>query len=246
MPTASRPWGLADLTVGGGVLLMVGALVIPSLFETRDAARRSVCQSNLQQLGPVLFQYQEDRDNYLPRIEPGQGAGLYAVELLEHSGLSREQLMQLLVCPESQLADDIFDGHREMYIPTREEYQNATPAEREEMLKTMGGSLAFRLGYYEDGELHQPRFTGEAELPVLADAPVISPRGVRGGNHRGGHNVLDERLNVKFRTDCFVPRGHDNFFLNAEGEPAAGRSRKDIVLVGSDISPEGPLLPVGE
>jgi hypothetical protein len=241
IPAASRPWGLADLTVGGGVLLMVGALVIPSLFETRDAARRSVCQSNLQQLGTALFQYQEDRDNYLPRIEPGEGAGLYSIELLEHSGLTREQLMQLLVCPESQLADDIFAGHVTMDIPTREEYRNATAAEREAMLKTMGGSIAFRLGYYENDELHQPRFTGEAGLPLLADAPVISPRGVRSGNHRGGHNVIDERLKVDFRTNCFVPNRRDNFYLNANGQPAAGRGPKDIVLVGSATSPDGPL-----
>jgi hypothetical protein len=35
-------------------------------------------------------------------------------------------------------------------------------------------------------------------------------------------------------------------YLNAHGQPAAGRGPKDVVLVGSFIGPDGPLVAVEE
>ncbi|HEX6960511.1 MAG TPA: hypothetical protein VF175_01480, partial [Lacipirellula sp.] len=99
----SRRWSIADLTVGGGVLTMVVLLVIPALVESRDASRRSFCQNNLRTFGAALFKYQENHANYLPAIGPAENAGRYAIELLENGLLTREQLQQLLVCPESPL-----------------------------------------------------------------------------------------------------------------------------------------------
>lgn len=237
-------WSLADLTVGGGVLLLLAALVLPAMFESRDAARRSVCQSNLQQLGAALFNYQEVRDHRLPAVGPGENAGINAVELLERGGLSRGQLTELLLCPQSQLADDVAAGRVVLVIPTRREFDAAVGEQRRAMVVTMGGSFAYRLGYREAGALRQPRFTGEESLPLMADAPEFSAEGVRSANHARGHNVLYECLSVSFRTNCMLPDRRDNFYLNAENRPAAGRHRGDIVLGGSAIGPDGPLVPV--
>jgi hypothetical protein len=246
LAAGAKTWRLADFTIGGGVLLMVGALVMPALFESRDATRRSVCQSNLQQLGAAVFAYQEPRAHQLPAVQPGENAGIYAVELLEHSGFTREQLTQLLVCPESPLADDIAAGRVVIYVPTRREYETATGQERVQMVKNMGGSIAFRIGFVVDRQLQQPRYTGDEKTPMLADAPVISPEGVRSANHPRGYNVLDESLAVRFRTNCRLPEGGDHMYLNARGEPAAGRGPKDVVLVSSPIGPDGPLVAVEE
>jgi hypothetical protein len=246
LAAGTKSWSLADFTIGGGVLLMVGALVMPALFESRDATRRSVCQNNLQQLGTAVFAYQEPRAHQLPAVQPGENAGVYAVELLEHGGFTREQLTQLLVCPESPLADDVAAGRVVIYIPTRREFENAKGEERVQMVKSMGGSVAFRIGFVVDRQLQQPRYTGDQNTPMLADAPVISPEGVRSANHPRGYNVLDESLAVRFRTNCLLPEGGDHMYLNAHGQPAAGRGPKDVVLVGSFIGPDGPLVPVEE
>lgn len=237
-------WSLTDLTVGAGVLLLLGSLVLPAMFESRDAARRSVCQNNLQQLGAALFNYQEVRDHRLPAVAAGENAGVYAVELLEHGGLSREQLAELLLCPQSRLADDVAAGRVVLIIPTRREFDAAVGTARAQMVQTMGGSFAYRLGYHENGALRQPFFTGEEHLPLVADAPQFSESGVRGGNHARGHNVLYECLSVSFRTTCLLPDRRDNFYLNADERPAAGRHRRDVVLGGNAIGPDGPLGPV--
>jgi hypothetical protein len=218
--------------------------VTPALFESRDAARRSICQSNLQRLGSVIFDYQQVRDNRLPRVGPGESAGVYSIELLEKSGLTQARLRELLLCPESQLADDVYAGRVQFQIPTRAEYEAATGAELKQMLRTLGGSYAFRMGYYENREYHQPRFSGEVGLPLLADAPVISPSGVRSGNHAQGHNVLDEALSTRLCGSCVLPERRDNIYLNLDNQPAAGRTRDDVVLASGRFSPDGPMLPV--
>ncbi len=243
---AAKSWNLVDLGIGGAVLLLVGALVTPALFETRDAARRSGCQSNLTQLGMSLFRYQQSRDHQLPAVAAGESAGVYAVELLERGGLTREQLMELLLCPESPLADDVAAGRVVMLVPTRQQYAAAVGPVRDSMVRTMGGSYAYRIGYHEGRRLKQPQFTGEQGVPLVADAPVISIAGVRSANHPRGHNVLYECLSVGFRTDCMLANPRDNFYLNADDQPAAGRHREDVVLVASPIGPDGPLVPVDE
>lgn len=242
----AKSWSLTDFAIGGGVLLLVGALVTPALFESRDVARRSVCQSNLQQLGAAIFNYQDARGHQLPPVAPGESAGVYAIALLEHGGLSREQLTQLLLCPESQLADDVAAGRVVMYIPNRHEYEEAVGPARVQMVKTMGGSYAYRIGFVVNRRLQQPQYTGEQGVPVMADAPALSPAGVRSANHPRGHNVLYECLSVGFRTDCVLKSPRDNFYLNALNQPAAGRNRKDIVLVASPIGPNGPLISIDE
>ena len=44
LPAATTSLSLADVAVGGGVLLLVGMLVVPALRESRDATRRLACQ----------------------------------------------------------------------------------------------------------------------------------------------------------------------------------------------------------
>ncbi|MBA3481115.1 MAG: DUF1559 domain-containing protein [Pirellulales bacterium] len=246
LAAGAKPWNLADLTIGGGVLLMVGALVMPALFESRDATRRSVCQNNLKDLGVALFAYQEPRKQQLPAVQPGESAGVYAIELLEHGRFTREQLQELIVCPESPLADEVSAGRVVVFIPTRRQYEAATGREREQMVTTMGGSVAYRIGFVVNRRLMQPTYTGEEGKPLLADAPVISADGVRSANHPRGYNVLGEDLTVQFRTDCVLPEGRDHMYLNSHGQAAAGRGPKDVVLVGSPIGPDGPLVAVEE
>jgi hypothetical protein len=242
-PARSRR--LADLTVGGGVMVLVGLLITPALFESREASRRSLCQNNLQAFGAALFDFQENRNHQLPEIEPGENAGRYALELLEHGLLTREQLQQLLVCPESPLAAELAAGRVTLVLPSRASLDNANRPQLDEWLKSMGGSYAYRVGYFDqNGRYRQVPFTGEAQSPLMADAPGLSSQGVRIVNHVGGQNVLDQSLSVRFRTGCLLAKG-DHIYLNANGEHAAGIGPFDIVIIRSDYGPTGPLVPVG-
>jgi hypothetical protein len=240
----SRRWSLVDLTVGGGVLAMVALLVIPAVFESRDAARRNFCQNNLRTFGGALFKYQENNGNHLPAIGPTENAGRYAVELLEHGLLTREQLQQLLVCPESPLAADLAAGRVTLVLPSREALESASGEQLAAWLKSMGGSYAYRVGYFDEGEYREVMFTGDARSPLMADAPGLSPHGVQIVNHAGGQNVLDQGLGVRFRTQVVDGDNRDHIFLNFEGEHAAGRGPKDIALIRSEYGPNGPIVPV--
>jgi hypothetical protein len=240
----SRRWGLADLTVGGGALMMLGLLIVPAVFESRDASRRSFCQNNLRVFGSALFQYQEAHDSRVPAIGPAENAGRYAVELLENGLLTRDELRQLLVCPESPLAADLAAGRVSLVLPSREALESASGQQLAAWLKSMGGSYAYRVGYFDQGgDYREVMFTGDSQSPLMADAPSLSPHGVRIVNHAGGQNVLDQGLGVRFRTDV-LNRGRDHIFLNREGEHAAGLGPKDVALIRSEYGPNGPLVPI--
>jgi hypothetical protein len=241
-----RSWSFADLTVGGGVLMLVGLLVTPAMFESREASRRTVCQNNLHTFGVALFEYQENRDHHLPEIQPGENAGRYALELLNSGLLTREQLQQLLVCPESPLADDLAAGRISLALPTRAALESASGQQLAGWLKSMGGSYAYRIGYFDEQGAYQPIiYTAEQGSPLMGDAPGLSPDGVRIVNHPGGQNVLLQDLSVPFRAGCVMPR-RDHIYLNDDGEHAAGVGPQDIVLIRSEYGPTGPLVPVSE
>jgi hypothetical protein len=243
---ASRPWSLVDLAVGGGVLMLVGLLVTPAIFDSRAASRRSMCQNNLRAFGTALFNYQENRNHRLPQVGPKENAGRYALELLDAGVLSREELQQMLVCPESPLAADIAAGRVSLVLPSREALESATGQELAAWLKSMGGSYAYRLGYYdENGRYRQAPFTGEARSPMMADAPNLSPSGIRIVNHAGGQHVLDQSLSAPFRTNFFNAR-RDNIYLNEDEQHAAGRGPKDVTLLRSEYGRDGLLTPVNE
>jgi hypothetical protein len=240
----SRSWRFADLTVGGGVLMLVGLLITPALFESREAARRNVCQSNLQTFGLALFEYQENRNHRLPEIQPGENAGRYAIELLDKGLLTREQLQQLLVCPESPLADELAAGRVSLALPSRAALESASGQQFPAWLKSMGGSYAYRVGFFDENGDYQPTmYTGEQGSPLMGDAPSLSPDGIRIVNHPGGQHVLFQNLSVDFRTGCIAQR-RDHIYLNTDGEHAAGLGPLDVVLIRSEYGPTGPMVPV--
>jgi hypothetical protein len=246
----SKPWTLADLTVGAGILAIVGALVTPALYETRAASRRVLCENNVRTLGGALYDYQLQHNRQLPPVRPGENAGRYTLALLNSGLLTRQQLRDILICPESRLAEDVSTGRFVLYLPTERELDSATGEQLVTLWKAMGGSYAFLLGYRDkSGSYRQPIFTGEQQAPLVADAPQVSPLGARSGNHAGaGQNVLYQNGAVTFLKDSVMPLGHDNIFLNDRGLQAAGIGPEDVVLGPGDCGPDGPLtaIPIQE
>jgi hypothetical protein len=237
----SSTWSLADLTVAGGVLAVLGMLMLPALRESRDASRRFTCQNNLQTLASGLFAFQENHGGWLPTTAPDAPAGLYAVALAEDVGFGRRDLAHLLVCPDSELADKISRGDAVVYIPTYAELARLEGEQRARLIGGLGGIYAYRVGYRDDqGAYHQVKYTGALEEPMLADPPRLESLGVRSANHAGcAQNVAYQRLCVKYRTNCDLAASLDPIFLNMDGFHAAGCTQNDIVMLRGDAFPAG-------
>ena len=238
-------WSLMDLTVGGLILLATGMLLFPALVESRDAARRAQCQDNLREIGTALVERHDRNRRGLPHIGFHENAGIFVVELAESGVISREDLAQLLVCPNTQLAEDVFSGKVLMKVPTREELASVTPEVLKVLQKHMAGSYAYQFGYVDENGNYQPmQFVARSDAPMLGDAPSFSVAGFQSANHDGcGQNVLYQDLSSRYCSNCVTENQGDHLYLNDQGQHAAGRSAQDAVLGRSEASPAGLVIP---
>lgn len=242
---ARSRWSCIDLAVGICVLLALGALLIPALHESRDTARQLKCQENLFRLGAALTEYNDHFRRGLPQIEPDQNAGFFVVELYESGILTREELAELVVCPATPLADKVASGHLRIYIPNRQEYLATNGAAGNLLRKLMAGDYAYNLGYRApSGRIQQIHFVGSAYLPLLSDAPSLAIAGYQSANHGGcGQNVIFQDLSCRYIKCYQAQNQQDHWYLNDEGQPAAGCRSTDIVLAPSEAT---PVLEVGK
>jgi competence protein ComGC len=62
----SAGFTLIDVLVSMAVILVLIAILLPSISKVRESARRVICGSNLRQLGLGLHMYSEDSADFLP------------------------------------------------------------------------------------------------------------------------------------------------------------------------------------
>lgn len=241
----TRRWSIADWTVGTGIVAVVFMLLLPALHESRETARRLKCQDNIREIGSGLVDYAERGRQGLPHVGFHQNAGMFVMELAEGSRLSRTQLAELLVCPGSQLADDVFSGKIVMHIPTRDELNAATEKQLLELRQHMSGSFAYQFGYVDaKGNYCRMKFVGRSDAPMLADAPSYLVEGFQSANHGGcGQNVIFQDLSSRYCNQCVCENGDKHLFLNIKGQHAAGQTHLDYVLGRSEATPAGNLYP---
>lgn len=245
LDTSRRSWSLADVAVAAGILLILGSLLIPALRESRDAARRAKCQDNLREIGSALVQYAH-QNGELPQADQAENAGIFVVKLANSGIISRKQLAELLLCPNTQLAEDVCQGKVLMKVPTREELAQLTPEALRCLQQHMSGSFAYQFGFFDKlGKYCPIKFVARSDVPMLADAPSFAVDGFQSANHGGcGQNVLNQDLSCRYLSVCVSPGG-DHIFLNAQRQHAAGRNSHDTVLGRSEVTPAGLLTPVG-
>ena len=214
-------------------------LVLPALHQSREASRRLTCQNNLRGLGSALAEYAERFGGELPQVHAGENAGIFVIELADRGILAREQLVKLLVCPSTPLAEDVFTGKVVMRVPTRDELATASEKALQQLREQMSGNLAYRIGYLNaQGEYRHIKFVGAHSAPLLADAPSFSVAGFQSANHGGcGQNVLYQDLSVRYSRQCVGSDCEDHMYLNADNQHAAGLHPQDVVLLRSEVIP---------
>lgn len=236
----TRRWSLIDIAAVACILLIMGSLLFPALRQSRDAARRQQCQENLHRLGVALAKFAKQSSGQLPAIERHENAGMYALKLVESGFLTSEQLV---VCPSTKLAEDIYRGVVVMRIPTRRELATTTGTKLNLLLKIMGGSFAYRVGYVDqNGIYRQVKYSGRSNVPIMADKPNSENYGYQSDHHDlCGQNVLFQDQSVRFIQLCIQVNRDKHWFLNEDNQPAAGKHKNDIVMISSEARPSGLL-----
>lgn len=244
--SGGKPWSLADVTVGAGVLLILAALIMPALQESRAASRRGTCAFNLRGLGLASEKYAELNDGLLPEVLPGEPAVYYLTRLVEGGVLTEAEALEVGACPDSEEVRRRVQEKLKLRMPTTNELALATGDELLRLIAMSGMSYAVPVGYFdENGQHHPSKFTAHSERPMIADAPVIGPMGIRPASHGGcTQNVLSEAGCVRPYSVCVLP-GEDarvrDIHLNDQGIPAAGNSPDDLFLAPPSYGPDGPI-----
>jgi prepilin-type N-terminal cleavage/methylation domain-containing protein len=61
-----RGFTLVELLVVIGIIALLISILIPALYRAREASQRTVCLSNLKQLGTAMQLYANDNKDYIP------------------------------------------------------------------------------------------------------------------------------------------------------------------------------------
>ncbi|MGA2498862.1 MAG: prepilin-type N-terminal cleavage/methylation domain-containing protein [Tepidisphaeraceae bacterium] len=130
MSLRRKAFTLVELLVVIGIIVLLISILLPVLTRAKEAAARTVCASNMRQLGMVFLQYHADAKGYLPCAghDPDCGGignnrawvAWYSPDAFDGSlikqYLSKGTTYKLLLCPSD---DPMLRGRRTfaMYYP---------------------------------------------------------------------------------------------------------------------------------
>jgi len=213
--SCNRGFTLVELLVVITIIGVLASLVFGSWSRIREYNRRTVCTSNLRQIGAGCIRYSIDWGDFFPSVfDPGGTSNpLKSLSLLYDSYIP---LRKIFLCPSTaDMCTDLQPG--DSFAPHGIAGRN-DPKPRQ----TSYG--------YDDtkGPLTDP------EVPIAADAPPSAEEQVggvsatpgagsetavmnsanhkRGPTDRGGQNVLFCNGNVKWFVDPTAGINHDNIY----------------------------------
>lgn len=230
---------LTDVLVAASVLVMLGALIFPSLARSRFMAQMVACQNNLRQLGMAMLLDSETRPDRshvrVPWEDRRAVAGMTASSLVERQLVCSPDVA---VCPTSDRGS-LLPGYP---MPMPEQWREASGDELRRLQRLVGGSYAYPLGYTLNGQIVPSRNTYREHYCLVAEAPQWSG----GGSHAGlGGNVFFEDGHFRWvDADAYSVLPDDPYRNRLGQAKAAGVDIDDAVLGASDVRPLPPIVPV--
>ena len=224
----NKKFTLIELLVVIAIIAILASLLLPALKRARESAYRISCQSNLRQVGMLVFLYAESHGGWVPNGVSyswdwsGVSHGYWTGYLRDHCDLPAESFRRLIRCPYAPLAKVGPD-------PTSQQIQYAYG-----MRYHLKGSLPdawFNIDRARSSKISN-LWTSPSDYPIVTDSiwnsPTISrlQAAVIDGNqckvharHGGGAEML------------FLD-GHVEHKPYAEIRPAAGNSPSFQVWAG--------------
>jgi hypothetical protein len=241
-----RSWSLADVTVASGVGLILAALILPAVQNSRAAARNDLCANNMRGLGMGIESSAQRNGGFITAVKRGEPTLMSFTRVIDAMGLSPSDALTITACPDSIEAQQRFELGSQSRLPSTSELAGVTGQELLKLIALASVSYAAPVGYFNDeGEIQPLKFNPGAEQPLITDAPIIGPNAIRPNSHGGcRQNVLSTSGCVKPYTLCVLSQEDQrmrDIHLNDAGMPAAGNSPDDIFLAPANFGPEGPI-----
>jgi len=236
-PSTQLAWLDSLVALAAGIIIL--CVVAPSIFISRESARRVTCAANLHELGQAIqsFAY-GNSDRRVPNIDihgPLSFAGIYPMRLKDAGLLVSSERVW---CPATESID------LDQPVPTTFTFLSASPSTRTNLRYTAGGNYAYNLGYVLSGQYITPTMESDNNFALIGDT-ILSMESTGDGpvvHGRNAANILFADGQIRHvRVDRIDAVHVDHPYLNTEHKKAAGIGDQDCCLGPSH---QFPLIPI--
>jgi hypothetical protein len=230
-------WIDSVVALAAGIAVLT--VILPSIWYSRESARRASCAANLRELGHALELFtQNNSGRQLPKIDvsgPLSFAGVYSMRLKESGLLGASKWIW---CP----SEESLNAGQE--VPSIQQFLSASPDTQERLRYSVMGNMSYNLGNIIDTDYTTPSLNGRTHFAVLGDTlPTISDDEVEAVHGANVANVLfdDGRIQSILIKCKNVSTLIDNPFLNWDMQQAVGKGPGDTCLGPSFQNPFQPV-----
>lgn len=224
---------MMDMLVALGACVAAVAIFFPALASSRLLATRLQCENNLHQVSLALQQFAGNSPEHrYPAISmdgPMSRAGVFAPKLMD-AGLINHAETVRCAAKKDELATQS--------IPTVQQLENAPREEVEKLQQSLSEVFNYNMGSLVNGKLLAPVMKGRANFPVSSDVVLLEGDKIVPQAHADGRaNILFDDGHVEYMAVEEIPESLRQYFLNDEGQLAAGLNEDDAVVANGMAHP---------